>query len=187
MIAALNGPAAGGGLSLALTCDMLVMADNAYVKDAHAAVNVIGGSWLLWFLPPMVARELAMTDRRLTAEECRHFGLANYVVPRGEVVARAIELAKTTARMGDVINALREASTRYLVQAGKVIDADRRTQMLGRGRAEMAALRSHDNPDVAEGDAGVPEQAVGGVREAVVGGTARVAAVSRCVASRRHP
>jgi|GEM_PF-507770 len=151
MVAALNGPAAGGGLSLALTCDMLVMADDAYVKDAHAKVNVEGGSWLLWFLPPMIARELAMTDRRLTAEECLHYGLANYVVPRGEVRAKAMEVARATTAMGpDAIRALRAASTEYLVNAKK-IQPNRRAEWLERGREHMEALRSHADPDVAEG------------------------------------
>lgn len=151
MVAALNGPAAGGGLSLALTCDMLVMAEDAYVKDAHAKVNVIGGSWLLWFLPPMIARELAMTDRRLTAEECHFYGLANYVVPRADVLRKAIELARATTQMGpDAIHALREASTQYLILANKV-HPGRREELQKRGRSHMESLRSHDDPDVAEG------------------------------------
>jgi enoyl-CoA hydratase/carnithine racemase len=136
---------------LALTCDMLVMVDDTYIADGHAKVNVIGGSWLLRFLPPMVAREIAMTDRRLTADECHYYGLANYVVPRTEVRKRAIELASATARMGpDSIRALREASTKYLIEAGKV-QPTRREELLRRGREHMEGLRSHSDPDVAEG------------------------------------
>ena len=151
MVAALNGPAVGGGLSLSLTCDMLVMADDTYVADGHAKVNVVGGSWLLGFLPPMIARELAMTDRRLTAAECHFYGLANYVVPRREVRRKAVELARSTTRMGpDAIRALREASTKYLVSVGKVMP-NRREELLRRGREHMETLRAHADPDVAEG------------------------------------
>ncbi len=117
MIAALNGPAVGGGLSLALCCDMFVMADDTYIADGHAKVNVNGGSWLMWFMPPMIARELAMTDRRLTAQECLHYGVANRIAPRAEVLETALTLARATTRMGpDAIRYLREASTKYPFQ-----------------------------------------------------------------------
>jgi enoyl-CoA hydratase/carnithine racemase len=151
MIAALNGPAVGGGLSLALCCDMLVMADDTYVADGHAKVNVKGGSWLLWFLPPMIARELAMTARRLSAEDCFKYGLANAIVPRGEVREKALSYARATTQMGpDAIRYLRQASTDYLIMANKV-HPNRRDDLIQRGRGYVEEMRSHADPDVAEG------------------------------------
>jgi enoyl-CoA hydratase/carnithine racemase len=123
LIAALNGPAVGGGLEIVLMCDMVVMARDAYIADLHAKVNVGGMNTLLWFLPPMIARELSMTERRLSAEECLRYGIANRVVDREQVLDTAIDLAKATTAMGpDSIRLLKEGSIRLQKECGLVFD-----------------------------------------------------------------
>src|SRR5712691_2422782 len=74
LVCALNGPAVGAGLEIVIMCDMVVMAEDTYIADLHAKVNVGGMNSLLTVLPAMVARELTMADRRLSAEECLRFG-----------------------------------------------------------------------------------------------------------------
>ena len=82
-LAALPGPAAGAGLSIALACDMRLMADSAFITTAFANIGLsgdYGGSWFLTQLVgPAVAKELYMTARRVGAEECLRLGIANRV------------------------------------------------------------------------------------------------------------
>ena len=100
-IAALPGPAAGAGLSIALACDMRIMADSAFVTTAFANIGLsgdYGGSWLLTRLVgPALAKELYMTGRRIPAEECLALGIANRVVPFDELQQTANELARQVA------------------------------------------------------------------------------------------
>ena len=71
-IAALPGPAAGAGLSIALACDLRVMADSAFITTAFANIGLsgdYGGSWLLTQLVgPAVAKDLYLTARRVGAD-----------------------------------------------------------------------------------------------------------------------
>ena len=82
-VAALPGPAAGAGLSIALACDMRVMADSAFITTAFANIGLsgdYGGSWFLTQLVgPAIAKELYMTARRVGAEECLRLGIVNRV------------------------------------------------------------------------------------------------------------
>ena len=100
-IAVLPGPAAGAGLSIALACDMRIMADSAFVTTAFARIGFsgdYGGSWFLTRLVgPAVAKELYMTARRIPAQECLELGIANRVVPFDELQATANELARQIA------------------------------------------------------------------------------------------
>lgn len=123
LICALNGPAVGGGLEIVLMCDMVVMAENAYIADLHAKVNVGGMNTLLWYFPPSIARELSMTDRRLTAAECLQYGFANTVVPQAEIVSAGIDLARKTTEMGpDSIRTLKEGTLRLQKECGLTFD-----------------------------------------------------------------
>jgi enoyl-CoA hydratase/carnithine racemase len=146
LIIGLNGPVVGGGLELAIMGDMVVMADDAYAADLHAKVNVYGMDSLNTFLPPMIAREVAMTDRRLTAEECLRWGLVNYVVPKDEVLDRSIELAEATARMGpDSIQRLKQGSIELQLRSGNLWPPDFMEQRRAQIHAETSdTAADHD-------------------------------------------
>ena len=121
LVAALNGAAVGGGLEVAIMADMVVMADDTYIADLHAKINVGGMNSMNTFLPPMIARELTMTDRRLTAEECHRWGFANYVVPKDQVLEKAVEVAQASARMGpDSIRHLKRGSVELQRRSGNL-------------------------------------------------------------------
>ena len=96
-IAALPGPAAGAGLSIALACDLRVMADTAFVTTAFANIGLsgdYGGSWLLTQLVgPAIAKDLYLTARRVGAEECLALGIANRVVPFDDLQEETRSLA----------------------------------------------------------------------------------------------
>ncbi len=121
LVGALNGPAVGGGLEMVTMVDMVVMAEDTYILDAHAKVNVGSGDVMFHYLPPMIARAFTMTDRRFTAEECLRWGFASDVVPREQVLDRALELAEATTRMGpDAIAKLKQRSIELQLRSGNV-------------------------------------------------------------------
>ena len=100
-IASLPGPAAGAGLSIALACDMRIMAESAFITTAFANIGLsgdYGGSWLLTHLVgPAIAKELYFTARRVDAEECLALGIANRVVAFEALQDEARALARQIA------------------------------------------------------------------------------------------
>jgi 2-(1,2-epoxy-1,2-dihydrophenyl)acetyl-CoA isomerase len=101
-IAALPGPAAGAGLSLALACDLRYAADDAVLTTAFAKVAFAGDYGGTWFLTRLVgpakARELYFFADRVPASEAESLGIVNAVFPantlESEVMARARRLAE---------------------------------------------------------------------------------------------
>jgi 2-(1,2-epoxy-1,2-dihydrophenyl)acetyl-CoA isomerase len=102
VIAAVNGPAAGIGLSLALACDLVLAAESSYFLLAFVNIGLVpdGGSSLL--VPSRIgfarAAELAMLGERLPAAKALDWGLINQVHPDDQLTAKAEEL---TARLAD--------------------------------------------------------------------------------------
>jgi enoyl-CoA hydratase/carnithine racemase len=100
-IAALPGPAAGAGFALALSCDLRVLAESAFVTTAYARLGLSGDYGASFFLTQLVgtakARELLFTAARLDARECERLGLANRVVPDAAFFAESLALARQIA------------------------------------------------------------------------------------------
>ncbi|MEQ8860895.1 MAG: enoyl-CoA hydratase [Pseudomonadales bacterium] len=100
-IAALPGPAAGAGLSIALACDLRIAADSAFLTTAFRNIGLSGDYGASWFLTRLVgparARELFYTGRRVEAAEALALGLVNEVVPFDALAARTRELAAQIA------------------------------------------------------------------------------------------
>jgi enoyl-CoA hydratase/carnithine racemase len=100
-IAALPGPAAGAGFSLALACDLRIAAQSAFMTTSFIRIGLpgdYGGSWLLTQLVgPAKARELYYTSPRIPADECLRLGLVNRVVPDEALHAEALALARELA------------------------------------------------------------------------------------------
>lgn len=106
VIAALNGPAAGGGANLALACDLRVASERASIGQTFNRIGLHPDWGGTYFLPRLVghgvAAELIFTGRMVEAEEARELGLFNRVVPheafREEVAGLARTLADKPAR-----------------------------------------------------------------------------------------
>ena len=100
-IAALPGPAAGAGLSLALACDLRYAAGTAFMTTAFARVGFAGDYGGTWFLTQLVgpakARELYFFSERVSARQAEELGLVNAVVEEVELMAFALERAKQLA------------------------------------------------------------------------------------------
>jgi enoyl-CoA hydratase len=96
-IAAVNGGAFGGGFDLAVMCTLRVVADTAsFGHPEHAFAQVVYGP-LHDLVGGAVARDLALTGRRIDATEAHRLGIATEVVPRDDVVPRARAMAATIA------------------------------------------------------------------------------------------
>ncbi len=96
-IAALPGAAAGAGFSLALACDLRIMASNAILTTAFARVGFSGDYGGSFFLTQLVgtskARELYYLSERVSADEALRLGLANWVCAPEELAAKTREIA----------------------------------------------------------------------------------------------
>lgn len=100
IIAAVNGIACGGGMELMLGCDIIVAAEHANFALPEINVGVLpdaGSIKLRRRIPYHVAVEFLMTGRWMDAEEAKHWGLVNHVVPAADVMAKAREIATLLA------------------------------------------------------------------------------------------
>ena len=101
VIAAINGHAIGIGMILAALCDMRVASSEALFACPEIDYGLVaGGAGLLALLkmPEAKVREMLFTGRKFTALELEPTGFFNYVVPRQEVLPKALELASLIAR-----------------------------------------------------------------------------------------
>jgi len=93
VIAAINGPAAGAGLSLALSCDIRIASEDAFFAIAYGRIGASPDGGMTYFLPrvvgPAKALELALNDPNLDAKAALALGLVSEVVPGDELLARA--------------------------------------------------------------------------------------------------
>jgi 2-(1,2-epoxy-1,2-dihydrophenyl)acetyl-CoA isomerase len=97
VIAAINGPAIGGGCGLALAADIRLMSDAAIVNTGYMRIGLSPDAGVSYFLPRLVglsrATELIMTARDVKADEAERIGLASRVLPAENFAARVAEYA----------------------------------------------------------------------------------------------
>ena len=101
IIAAINGFALGGGLELALACDIRIAAANATLGLTEINLAIIPGGGGTQRLPRLIGRgkalEMILTGARIPAAEALQLGIVERVVPAGEALKAAAELARTIA------------------------------------------------------------------------------------------
>jgi enoyl-CoA hydratase/carnithine racemase len=102
VIAVLNGVAFGGGLELALACDLRIAATHVKLGLTETSLGIIPGAGGTQRLPRLIglgkAKELIYTARRLNAEEAKHYGIIEYVYEGHEVLEKAQQLALEMAK-----------------------------------------------------------------------------------------
>jgi enoyl-CoA hydratase/carnithine racemase len=137
--AAINAVALGGGLELAAACHMRIMADRARVGQPEANLGIIPGWGGTQRLPRLVgsakAIELILTGDMVNAQEAFRLGLANKVVPSGQVLAEAKGLAKKIAAKSKLTN---EAAIKAVIGGlkgslidGLALEADQFSRLIG--------------------------------------------------------
>lgn len=123
-IAAIEGNALGGGLELALCCDLRVASERARLGLPEVRLAVTPGAGGTQRLPRVVgvarAKELILTGRVLTAAEAERIGLVHEVVPTGQAVERALAIGEEIAQRGPL--AVREA--KRLIDRGADLPLD---------------------------------------------------------------
>lgn len=96
-LAALPGPAAGAGLSLALACDIRIAATESFVSTAYARIGLSGDYGISWLLTrtvgPAKARELLLLLEKIDSKRCESIGLFNQVVTAETLAERAFAMA----------------------------------------------------------------------------------------------
>jgi enoyl-CoA hydratase/carnithine racemase len=96
-IAAITGYALGGGLELALACDLRVVSDSARLGQPEILLGIVPGGGATQRLPRLVgvsrAKDLIFTGRQVAADEALRMGLVDRVVPRDDVLDEALSLA----------------------------------------------------------------------------------------------
>jgi 2-(1,2-epoxy-1,2-dihydrophenyl)acetyl-CoA isomerase len=153
VLAAVNGVAAGAGLSLALACDLRIAAESARLVVAFIRIGLVPDGGLFYFLPRLIGPprtlELAWTGDPLSSSEALSLGLLNRVVPDGQVLAETQSLAARFAQAPQKAVAL----IKRAVNQGHELPLERVLDM----EAGYQTIASRD-PNFAEGIAAFREK-----------------------------
>lgn len=153
VVAAVNGPAVGAGMGLALACDLRLAADGATFSCAFGRVGLVPDTAVSWYLVRELgharAFALAVSGRPLPATEALSMGLLNEVVPAADLAARAAELAAQLA--AGPAHAL--ALTKRQFRAAAELSFDATLAMEARHQGAAA-----DHPDHLEGRTALAEK-----------------------------
>jgi enoyl-CoA hydratase/carnithine racemase len=119
LIAACNGLAVGGGLELALACDIMLASENARFGLPEVTVGLIPGGGgtqrLPRAIPRRIAAEMLFTGQTIDAQEAYRIGLANKVVPQAELMNEARKLAESICKAAPLaVRTVKEAMVRGL-------------------------------------------------------------------------
>ncbi len=119
VIAAVNGPAVGGGMDLALWCDVRIASERASFGELYIERGLVPDMGGLFLLPRLVgygkAAELLLTGEILDAEAALRIGLVNHVVPHDALLERTREMAlRIAAKPGNGVRATKRALARLL-------------------------------------------------------------------------
>ncbi|GAA3516248.1 enoyl-CoA hydratase-related protein [Aeromicrobium panaciterrae] len=147
VIAAMNGHAVGAGLTLALQCDMRLVAQDAILSLPFVRLGVIAewmGHWtLVRHLGVARASELLLTGRRFSGEEAAEWGLVNYTLPADEVLDASLTIA------GDVV---KHAAPVSVAVSKRLVWTALQTDQAQAGATERRLLESVlQHPDAGEG------------------------------------
>lgn len=125
VIAAVNGPAAGGGMNLALSADIRICSDQAKFCESFSQIGLFPDYGGTYFLPRIVgptrASELFYTAQMLSADDALKLGLVSRVIPQAEFEAETKKLAESLASGAGVIQ--RAVKHRMLTEDRKALEA----------------------------------------------------------------
>jgi enoyl-CoA hydratase/carnithine racemase len=145
IIAAISGWCIGGGLVMAMMCDLLVASESAKFSYPEGKVGITGGmiAGLAARIPHKIAMEMMLVGEPISAERAYQIGLANRVVPDGREVGEALALADKIVGLAP----LALAAMKRFVNDGVLPKGP--AELAARYGAELAAVRN--SADAAEG------------------------------------
>lgn len=117
VIAAINGPAVGAGLDMALMCDIRTMIDESKVSEGYVKVGLVPGDGGAFFLPPIVgeakAFELLWTGNFISSKEALSLGMVNHVYTKEEFMKKTMDLAEQIASGPQIAIRMTKRAVRY--------------------------------------------------------------------------
>ncbi|MDI5930006.1 enoyl-CoA hydratase/isomerase family protein [Rhizobium leguminosarum] len=127
IISAINGPAAGAGLATALCADISIIAEDAFVTDAHTRIGVASGDHavMLWpmFCGMPKAKLYLLTADRINGVEAERIGLVSKCVPAEDLMKEALDLAERLAGVPQqAIRWTKRCLNHWLRQASPILD-----------------------------------------------------------------
>ncbi len=144
VIGAVNGAAAGIGMSFALSCDLLIMADDAFLLAPFTTISLVPDGGLNWLLVHLLgyrrAFQLSVESERIGASRCVELGLANRVVPAASLMEEALEWAENLAERAPLSVAATKKAMRFAAVSdwGSTFDLEARKQLALRASADHA-------------------------------------------------
>ena len=144
VIGAVNGAAAGIGMSFALSCDLLIMADDAFLLAPFTTISLVPDGGLNWFLVHLLgyrrAFQLSVESERISASRCVELGLANRVVPAASLMEEALEWAENLAERAPLSVAATKKAMRFAAVSdwGSTFDLEAQEQLALRASADHA-------------------------------------------------
>lgn len=157
LVALVNGPAAGVGLSLAMAADIVIASDAAHFTAAYTAIGLTPDGGMTWLLPRLVgmrvAQDMILTNRRVAAAEAREIGLVTRVVAAEQLAEEGAKLAGQlasgpTAALGAARRLLAEAQ---LAPLATQLDSEAASISAradsAEGREGVAAFMARRKPD----------------------------------------
>lgn len=122
VIGAINGVAAGAGISIALACDLRIAADNASFIEVFGRVGLVPDTGSTWFLPRLVgyakAAEMVFTTDAIDAVTAERIGLVNCVVPAADLMTQTNALAAKLAQAAPMALALAKRGLNRALESG---------------------------------------------------------------------
>ncbi len=117
VIAAIPGSAAGIGLSVALQCDLLLMADDAFMLSPFTTISLVPDGGMNWMLVNQLgyrrAFQLSIESERIPADRCVELGLANKSVPAGQLQSAAVDWATALSQRAPLSLAATKKAMRF--------------------------------------------------------------------------
>jgi 2-(1,2-epoxy-1,2-dihydrophenyl)acetyl-CoA isomerase len=157
LVTAINGPAAGAGLSLAVLGDLALAAPQAHFTVAYTAVGLTPDGGSTWLLPRLIGlrrtQELVLTNRRVAAAEAAAIGLVTRVAAEGALEAEALAAARelaagATSALGEsrrlLLGSLETSLETQMEREAGAISAATRTPA---GREGIRAFLAKEKPD----------------------------------------
>lgn len=154
-VAAYNGVAAGAGYQIGLYCDLRVGYPELKVGQPEVKAglgSILGTSQMMWHLPIGINAQMSLTGELISGQRAYEVGLVNYLVPRAEVLSKAIEVARTLGGHPPTAFRLTKDRLRELTQAefDDILVAARKYQKLayesGEPQKKMAEFLAARKP-----------------------------------------